>query len=452
MAKESAAPRPTLSLFDGMVLVVGMVVGVGIFATPSLVAQFAGSEFNYLALWLVGGGLTLIGALCYAELCTRIPSAGGEYHFLSLAYGRSIAILFAWARCSVIQTGSIAFVSFIYGDYAQQVLPLGPFGAAIHAAIAIIVFTGINITGTLQGKTTQKLFTSLDIIALFLLIAVGVMLWGGPAAATPAPAAEGGGAPTMIGLAMVFVLLTYGGWNEAAYLSAELKDERRNMVRVLALSVVVVTALYFLVAYVYLRTVGFEALRNSSAIATDVLRLAFGPAGGVVIAVLICGSAISTLNATIFTGGRIYYELAKDLPVLRYFGLWDTKGENPAHAFVLQGVVALGLVAVGAASRDGFRAMVDYTAPVFWLFMSLVAVSLFIFRARKEGLADAYKVPFYPLTPAIFAAMCLYMLYSSVTYAIGQDAQTAALLGLGVLLAGVPLLFFKSPPATEPAE
>ncbi|HJR57640.1 MAG TPA: amino acid permease [Rhizomicrobium sp.] len=447
MVEQSAAPRPTLSLLDGMVMVVGMVVGVGIFAAPSLVAQFAGSEFNYLALWLVGGLLTLNGALCYAELCTRLPSAGGEYHFLSHAYGRSVAILFAWARCSVIQTGSIAFVSFIYGDYAQSVVPLGAYGAAIHAAIAIIVFTAINIAGTLQGKTAQKLFTSLDIIALFLLIAVGVMLWGSPAAAAPAPSAGGGG-PTLIGLGMVFVLLTYGGWNEAAYLSAELKDERRNIVRILAYSIVAVTALYFLVAYIYLRTVGFDALRDSSAIATDVMRLAFGPAGGAVIAVLICGSAISTLNATIFTGGRIYYELGKDLPMLRYFGLWDAKGENPAHAFLLQGVVALGLVLVGALSRNGFRAMVEYTAPVFWLFMTLVSVSLFVFRYRKEGEAGAYRVPLYPMTPVIFAATCLYMLYSSATYALGQDALTATLLGLGVLLAGVPLLFFKSPSAT----
>ena len=283
-----------------------------------------------------------------------------------------------------------------------------------------------------------------DIIALFLLILVGMMLWGTPPAAAPAPAA-GGGAPTMMGVAMLFVLLTSGGWNEAAYLSAELKDERRNMVRILVFSILTVTALYFLVAFFYLRIVGFEALRGSSAIASDVMRLAFGPAGAGVIAVLVCGSAISTLNATIFTGGRIYYELGQDFPLLRYFGSWDRKGENPAHAFVLQGAVALALVTVGAFSRNGFQSMVDYTAPVFWLFMAMVAVSLFIFRRRGTGHADAYHVPLYPILPAVFLATCLYMLYSSVNY-----AGTGTWLGLGVLAAGVPLLLFRSRP--QPAE
>ena len=140
-AASEAAPRQTLSLADGLVLVVGMVVGIGIFATPSLVAQFAGDRSSYLLVWLLGGGLTLIGALCYAELASAHPHAGGEHHFLSRAYGRGVALLFAWARCTVIQTGAIALVAFVYGDYAQGIVPLGSYGVAIHAAIIVAVFT-----------------------------------------------------------------------------------------------------------------------------------------------------------------------------------------------------------------------------------------------------------------------------------------------------------------------
>lgn len=432
---EAAAPRQTLSLVDGMVLVVGMVVGVGIFATPSLVAQFAGNSVSYLGLWLAGGALTLIGALCYAELATAFPHAGGEYHFLSRAYGRGTALMFAWARCTVIQTGAIALVAFVYGDYAQGILPLGPYGSAIHAGLVVLLFTGINIAGTFQGKTAQQIFTTMDIAALLMLLGAGLIIaLSGGSAAAPAPATSGGGSGA-IGLAMVFVLLTYGGWNEAAYLSAELRDGKRNIVRVLVLSILAVTALYFLVAWAYLYVMGFEGLKNSNAIAADVMRAAFGPAGATLMALFVCGSAISTLNATIFTGARVYYALGRDLPGLKFFGVWSARGENPANAFLLQGAIALALVVLGAFSRDGFKTMVEYTSPVFWLFMTMVAVSLFVFRRREPSRVLAYRVPLYPITPAIFVATCLYMLYSSLAY-----AGNGAWIGAGVLLAGTPLL------------
>jgi len=447
-AEETAAPRQTLSFFDGVVMVVGMVVGIGIFVTPSLVAQFAGNGLNYLALWLAGGLLALNGALCYAELATRFPSAGGEYNFLARAYGKNLALLFAWARCSVIQTGSIALVAFVYGDYAQSLLPLGEFGAALHAAIIIVIFTTINMAGTFQGALAQKIFTSMDMTALLLLVAAGcVLILGAPPASPPAPASPSGGGG-MIGLAVVFVMLTYGGWNESAYLSAELKNGKRSMVRVLVISILLVTMLYFAVAFVYLKAMGFEGLTKSSAIAADVMRAAFGPTGAAAIAIFVCGSAISTLNATIFTGGRIYYALGRDLPWLAKFGRWDAAGENPAKAFLLQGAVALALVLLSIfIGENGFRTMVDYTAPVFWLFMTLIGISLFLFRHRGEGEAEGYCVPFYPVTPLIFVATCLYMLWSSVDY-----VREGSLAGLAVLLAGVPLLFFRSGAKASPVE
>lgn len=449
LSKDTAAPRETLSLVDGLVIVVGMVVGIGVFATPALVAQFAGSSFNYLAIWLVGGGLTLVGALCYAEIATAFPHAGGEYHFLSRAYGRGTALMFAWARCTVIQTGAIALVAFVYGDYAQSIVPLGAFGTAIHAAIIIMVFTGINMAGTAQGKLAQKIFTSMDIVALLALIAAGLVVTLSGTAPEPTLSPAGGGNTGLLGLAMVFVLLTYGGWNEAAYISAELRDGKRNIVRVLVLSIVGVTLLYFLVAWAYLHVLGFDGLQKSSTIAADVMRAAFGPTGATLIALFVCGAAISTLNATIFTGARVYYALGRDLPGLKFFGIWSAKGENPANAFALQGAIALGLVGLGAFARDGFKTMVEYTSPVFWLFMILVAVSLFIFRRRDPGRVLAYSVPLYPLTPIIFIITCIYMLYSSLAY-----TGIGALFGVGVLVAGTPLLLLGrgARPVEDPAE
>ncbi len=441
--RGTAAPRSTLSMFDGMVLVVGMIIGIGIFATPALVAQFAGNSFNYLSLWVLGGALTLVGALCYAELATAFPNAGGEYHFLSQAYGRSVALMFAWARCTVIQTGAIALVAFVYGDYAQSVIPLGTYGPAIHAGIIVVVFTGINVAGTAQGKLAQLIFTACDLGALLLLILAGVVValtTGG--AATAAPAASGGAASYgLLGLAMVFVLLTYGGWNESAYLSAELRDGKRNIVRVLTISVIAVTVIYFLVAWAYLYVLGYDGLQKSQTVAADVMRRAFGPSGATLLAVFVCGAAISTLNATIFTGARVYYALGRDLPGLKLFGVWDARGENPANAFMLQGVISVALVVLGAFSRDGFKTMVEYTSPVFWLFMTLVGISIFVFRLRDPNRVLPYRVPLYPITPIIFIATCLWMLYSSLVY-----TGVGALVGVAVLVVGTPLLLVNRTP------
>jgi len=449
---EPTAPQASLSIVDGVVLVVGLVIGVGIFATPSLVAKFAGTEFNFLVLWLLGGLLTLIGALCYAELATSYPNAGGEYHFLSRAYGRAVGVLFAWARGTVIQTGAIALVAFVYGDYAASVIPLGAYGPAIHAGIAIVVFTGINVSGTLQGKIAQHVFTTLDIIALVLLIVAGlvVMSTTGTPAAPPPAAGSGSVSYGLLGLAMGFVLLTYGGWNEAAYISAELRDVRRNMVRVLVLSIGFVTLLYFLVSWAYLTALGLPGLQNTNTAAADVMRRAFGPTGATVLAIFVCGAAISTLNATIFTGARVYYALGRDLPQLRMLGIWDARGQNPANAFLLQGAIALALVVMGAFTRDGFKTMVEYTSPVFWFFMLLVGISLFVFRWREPARAGAYRVPLYPVTPLVFIATCCWMLYSSLVY-----TGVGALVGVVVLLLGTPLLLLKRSPeeaASDPAE
>jgi basic amino acid/polyamine antiporter, APA family len=446
-SRKTAGPRGTLSMLDGAAIVVGMMVGVGIFATPGLAAQFAGSSFNYLAIWLLGGLLTLIGALCYAELATAFPDAGGEYHFLARAYGRSVGLMFAWARCTVIQTGAIALVAFVYGDYAQAVVPLGAYGPAIHAALVVVLFTAINVAGTTQGKVAQQIFTTLDIGALVMLIAAGLVVaaTSGSPAASLAPTGPTSYAP--LGLAMVFVLLTYGGWNEAAYISAELKGGARDMVRVLSLSVVFVTTIYFLVAWAYLYVLGFEGLQKSQAVAADVARAAFGPSGGAVLSVFVCGAAVSTLNATIFTGARVFYALGRDLPRLRLFGIWNPRGENPVNAFILQGAIAVALVGLGALTRDGFKTMVEYTSPVFWFFMTLIAISIFVFRRRYPDRARPYRVPLYPIFPIIFVGTCLWMLYSSLAY-----TGVGALFGVGVLVVGAPLLLFDRARRPAPAE
>jgi amino acid transporter len=269
-----------------------------------------------------------------------------------------------------------------------------------------------------------------------MLIAAGAVVAFSPGAA-PAPPTAAGGDPqySLLGLAMVFVLLTYGGWNEAAYLSAELRDPERNIVRTLVLSVAFVVLVYFLVNLAYLSALGLHGLQTTNAAAADAMRRAFGPAGATVLSVFVCGAALSTLNATIFTGARIYYALGRDLPGMRVFGVWSARGENPANAFLLQGAIALALVVMGALTRDGFRTMVEYTSPVFWLFMLLIGNALFVFRRREPRRVLRYRVAFYPVTPLLFIATCGWLLYSSLAY-----TGIGALVGIAVLIAGLPLV------------
>lgn len=428
-------PQPLLSVFDAATIMVGIVVGVGIFKTPSLVAGSVGSEFAFLAVWVFGGLITLIGALTYAELAAAHPHAGGEYHFLSRAYGRPVAMLFGWARASVIQTGAIAAVAFVLGDYANQLVPLGRYGPALYAAMSVILFTGLNVVGTLHSKTLQIGITFVEVGLVVAIIAFGFL--GGAGVPPPAPAAADASSPAL-GMAMIFVLLTYGGWNEAAYLSGELRDPGRNMVRVLVLGTAVLCALYVLANAALLAMLGLDGLRRSSAVAADMMRLVAGESGAAIVSVAVVVAALSTLNATIFTGARVYFAMARDLTLLKRVGDWDERGRAPANGLLLQGLVALGLIALGAATRDGFQAMVDYTAPVFWAFMLLVGLAVVVLRRREPGRTLPFRVPLYPLTPVLFCLTCVYMLHASVAY-----TGIGALAGLAVVAAGAPLLLFR---------
>lgn len=448
MRAPESAPQARLTVLDGVSIMVGIVVGIGIFKTPPIVAANVDSELAFIGVWLLGGLMTLIGALCYAELAAAYPSAGGEYNFLLRAYGRSLAVMFAWARCTVIQTGAIAAVSFVFGDYAAQLLPLGTAGPAIYAALSVVVLSGINLLGTPQSTRAQLVFTILTVATIFIVIVAGLLVTAnGDSQLVQTPGASGSGGGGALGLAMVFVLLTYGGWNEAAYLSAELRDGARNMVRVLVLGTAVLVFIYILMNLAYLHAFGLQGLRASEAPAADLMRVAAGGLGAAVLSITVCAAAVSTLNATIFTGARVYYALGRDLPALQRLGKWDERGDNPTTGIVVQCVIALALVLLGAATRDGFQAMVDYTAPVFWFFMLLVGASLFVLRWRDPGRERPFRVPLYPVTPLLFCLTAGYLLYSSLAY-----TGLGALIGVAVLAVGAPLVWMGRSQQTLPAE
>ena len=430
------APQPLLTVPDGVLLIVGMVVGAGIFKAPSIVAGNVGSGWEFALLWIAGGIASLCGALVYAELSGRFPETGGEYRFLERAYGGGASFVFAWARMTVVQTGAIAAVSFVFGDYAQQILPLGARGGAIYAALAVAALTAVNLVGTPHSKGLQKVLSATLFIALAAVALAGILGPGAPAAAASARPA---GAD--LGLAMIFVLLTYGGWNEAAYIAGEVHEPRRNMVRILVGGILAVTALYLVVNLGYYSALGLQGMRDSKAVAADVVRQVAGGGGAVLIALLVCVSSLTTMNAAIITGARTNYAFGCDVPMLGFLGSWRAAGSTPANALLLQGALTLVLVFAGSFTPDGFSSMVAYTTPVFWTFFLLCGIALFVFRARA-GRPEAFRVPLFPLVPLVFCATCAYMLYSSVNYVrFAVSFGNAVLAGIAVMAIGIPLYF-----------
>ncbi|WP_199800726.1 APC family permease [Streptomyces marianii] len=431
----AAMPRAELTPRDVTVMVVGIVLGIGIFRTPSLVAQYSADETVFVSLWLLGGLFTLAGALCYAELGSARPDAGGEYAFLRAAYGPRLALLFAWARCTVIQPGAIAAAAFVTGDYANVLLPLGRYGPGVYALASILLFTLVNRVGTRPGKTTQNVIGVAVVLAV-LAIVVSAFLTTGP---TPRQGTPQDTTWAGIGLAMMFILLTYGGWNEAAYLSGELHDARRTMARALIAGVLIVIAVSLAINFAYLRVLGLDGIRDSDVVGAAMMRAVAGSTGEAVMSVVVVLSALTTVNGLIITGSRSYYVLGRDLGALKSIGRWRERGSTPANALVLQAAVCAALVVFGSATRAGFRSMVSYTAPVFWFFTLLVALSLYVFHHRGTGGRHPYRTPLHPVTPAFFALACLGVLWSSLLY-----AGWGSVLGVAVLLAGTPLLLVRT--------
>jgi amino acid transporter len=275
------------------------------------------------------------------------------------------------------------------------------------------------------------------VLGLAAVCAAGLLV-AEPASGFSVPASQapmaGGSGPA---LAFVFVLLTFGGWSEAAYLSAEFRDGRRGVIRTLAWGLGIITLLYLLANAAYLRVLGLRGIAASPAVAADVMSVSVGAWGALAVSVVVIFAALSSANATMITGARSNYALGRDVSLFGFLGVWHELRATPKRAFLIQGAIALLLVGFGALARSGFEAMVAYTAPVFWLILLGTGGSLLVLRQREPEAERPFRVPLYPLTPLLFCAIAGYMLHASVAY-----AGRGALLGVAVALAGIPVFAF----------
>lgn len=434
-----AAPKPTLRLIDAIVLITGIVIGAGIFRTPSVVAANTPDGFWFLSVWVLGGLVSLAGALCYSELSSAFPSAGGDYHFLRMAFGNGFSFLFAWARIAVIQTGSIAILAYIAGDYMSKLLSFGEHSASFYAVLVVVLLTLVNRLGIQFGTGLQKLLSALQFTGILIIIVVGFFVEP-DISSTASPGIESSSSFQSFSLALIFVLLTFGGWNEAAYVSSELKAGSRKMVFVLVAGILIITAVYLLINMAFLNVLGLPGMAASDAVGVDMMRVTLGKKGVVLIGLLVIFSALTSLNTTIFTGARSNYALGKDFSLFATLGKWNERQSAPLNSLLIQGVIAVLLIIFGAFSRSGFESMVDFTAPVFWFFFLCMGIGLIVLRVKMPDVPRPFKVPLFPVTPLLFVVFCGYLLYSSLSY-----TGKGALLGAALLIIGLIFyLLFKN--------
>lgn len=420
-------PRQALTLFDSTSLIVGIIIGAGIYQMAPTIARGVGSGWGVMGLWVAGGLLSLCGALCYAELATTYPQEGGDYVYLSKAYGPWAGFMFGWAQLAIVRPGDIAVMAFAFATYARTLWdPLAdtsfPHSQQCYAVGAVVILTAINVIGVREGKWTQNLLTTVK--ALGLLLIVGVAIVAEPAA--PAEVVK----DFPLSLALIFVLFTYGGWNEMAYVAAEVKNPRKNIVRALVVGTVSVMTLYVLVNGAFLQVLGFEGLRASEAVATDVVNRVLPTAGGGLISALICISALGAVNGLVFTGARISYAIGADHRLFKPLGKWNDRRGTPANALLIQGALAVTLIIV----LGSFVQAILYTAAVVYSFYLASTLGILVLRRRDKSAARPFRVPGYPFTPLLFGAVCAFLIYSAVTYKPMVAGAACVLLLLGLPL------------------
>ena len=405
-------------------------------------------------LWLLGGGLSLCGALCYAELATSLSRNGGEYVYLSRAYAPWLGFLFGWAQMTVVHSGTVGSMGYAFADYAMRIWVFPDWANAWLAAGAIVLLTVLNLIGATAGKWVQNLLSSTKVIGLLGVIAAGFTT----PLNTETQAASDTVVTPSLGLALVFVMYAYGGWNDSAYVATEVQHRERNLPRALLTGLAGITLIYLLVNLACLRVLGIDAARETLTPAADVMERVLGPAGSRGVSLLVMISALGAINGMIFTGARVYGVMSQDHRLFARLGPSQSRLGAPIFAIIAPGLFALALIlgvgtVVGQSFIDrllsfikvpglpwdeyfgGFETLVAGTAPVFWSFFLLSGVAVFVLRWREPDLKRPFRIPAYPIPAVIFCLVCGYMLFSSVTY-----ARWLSLIGFVPLLAGIPLI------------
>jgi amino acid transporter len=433
--REPELIEARIGLWDAVSLIVGIIVGVGIFEIPLKIFKAAPGPWEALGVWALTGLVPIVGALCFAELASAYPRSGGEYVYLTRAFGPRIGFLYAWSQLAVIRPASIAAVAYILAEKANALWSLGPGGKTLLATSSIAALTLINVLGVTLGKRTQNLLTVTKVLALAAIGAAG-LFWARhhPESGVVQPATPG-----WLATAMVLALWAYSGWHEAAYVAAEVKNTRRNLPIALLLGTIAVVLIYLMVNGAILAGLGFDAARASSEVTVDLLRTALSDSAATTVTVAIIISALGAVNGMIFTTARIYVVFGEDHRLFSPLGRWSRRYRTPVHSLCAVGILSSAFVLiVGLIWGEAriFDALAIGTAAVFWLFFLLTGIAFFVLRSKDADLPRPFSVPFYPLLPLLFCGACAAMAFASI-YAEPKPS----LAGLALLVTGLPFCF-----------
>jgi APA family basic amino acid/polyamine antiporter len=423
-------------VFDTTMIVIGGIIGAGIFLNPAIVAQRVHTSAFILAAWVVGGGVALIGALCFAELGARRPEAGGGYIYLTETFGPLAAFLYGWTFLFIINSGGIAAVAVTFARYTVDLFGISTIYIKPLAAALLVTLAGVNYFGIRSGSITQNIFTVLKLAALAVLIFVGVFLARGGAQATaPGETITGFGVVRALGMALIPVLFAYGGWQYANNIASEIVDPVRTLPKALGIGISVVVAVYVLANVAYIRALGPAGLATSLAPAADTMRVVMGPIGAALMAVGIIVSTIGFVNSGILSAPRMLQAMSADGLFFRFASHLHPRYRTPAGGIVIQAVWAVALALSGTYGQ-----LLDYVVFGDWIFFGLIVATLFAYR-RRDALTgtrpNVFRVPGYPLVPALFVIVAAYVVVSVI-----WSNPRNALLGLLLIALGVPAFLF----------
>ena len=425
LAENGGDVSPTthrLGLFDATCLIVGIIVGSGIYETPSTIAGAVEQPWELFVLWGLGGVISLCGGMCYAELATAYPESGGDVVYLKRAYGPGAGFLFGWLQTFVARPGDISLMALVFAHYTQAIVhPTATGPPPVWPAIAIVILlTAVNIAGLQFGKSTQNVLTVVKVVGLFAIMAVA---FASPATASATPAAR----TLSRGVALIMVLFTYGGWNEMVYVASEVHDPKKNIWKALLLGSTAVTCMYLLMNAAYLSNLGLEGMASSKAIATDAVASLLPRGGQMFVAAVITVSAAGAINGLILTGARITGAM-RDFAAFRWIGAWDPRLRTPVRALLLECIIAIAVITIAQT----FENALIYTSAAVYTFYLATSLSTVVLRHKDPDVERLFRMPWYPWPLVVFAGACLMTISSAVQYRPG-----AALVCLAIVASGV---------------
>jgi basic amino acid/polyamine antiporter, APA family len=419
-----------LGLGDSIAIVVGIMIGGGIFLVPNLVAQSLPSTPMIMAVWVLAGAISLVGALAWAELGAAFPSTGGQYVFLREAFGPLAAFLCGWSLFTVSRSAQVAWMAVVFALYLSYIVPLTPLESKALSLAALAVFTWVNYRGAKVGAGVQNIFTLAKVGGAALIIAAALLLGGRVGHVAPASLAPAtpGISLASFGVALIACLLAYDGWVQLSFVAGEIRNPQRNVVKALAVGTVAVMAIYLLANAAYLHVLSIPQIAASAHVGADAAGRVLGPAGGTVVALIILVSILGTLNGCFLTTPRVYFAQAADGLFFRKFADVHPRYLTPGFAIVAQGVWAAVLLLTGS-----YESLIDYALFGIWVFYGLMVAAVIVLRRARADVPRPYRMWGYPVTPVLFLAVTIWFLGNMLV-----TRPEPAFAGLGLILTGLP--------------